>query len=187
MHHIQVACLLSSTRKQKLSYALMDVVFKFSERYRHITCYVNSEMASLLTAWCQIYIRCYCKHRHVFMAPWLIITGYVFDDWIYWHILVQSLLITINYNSSLHSPSLSFYDWLLSLSLISLPTNSRSVCLGIKHSSGAYEQIFITVRQLQICRCGWGAFSDDRKDLSFTIAAGPRQHSHFWGRVPWDL
>jgi hypothetical protein len=33
----------------------------------------------------------------------------------------------------------------LSLSLILRPTVSRSVCLGIKHPSGAYDQIFITV------------------------------------------
>jgi hypothetical protein len=33
----------------------------------------------------------------------------------------------------------------------------------------------------------WGALSDKRKGLSFTIAAGPRQRSHFWVPVPWDL
>jgi hypothetical protein len=33
----------------------------------------------------------------------------------------------------------------------------------------------------------WGALSDERTDLSFTIAAGPRQRSHSEGRVPWDL
>jgi hypothetical protein len=27
----------------------------------------------------------------------------------------------------------------------------RPVCFGINHSSGAYDQIFITVRQLQVC------------------------------------
>jgi hypothetical protein len=42
----------------------------------------------------------------------------------------------------------------LSLSLMLRPTISRPVCLGIKHSSGAYDQIFITVRQLRICWCG---------------------------------
>jgi hypothetical protein len=31
---------------------------------------------------------------------------------------------------------------------------SRPVCLGIKHPSGAYDQNFLTVRQLQACWCG---------------------------------
>jgi hypothetical protein len=32
----------------------------------------------------------------------------------------------------------------------------------------------------------WGALSDERTDLSFTIAAGPSQRSHSWVRAPWD-
>jgi hypothetical protein len=32
----------------------------------------------------------------------------------------------------------------------------------------------------------WGALSDERKGLSFTIAAGPRQRSHSCDRVPRD-
>jgi hypothetical protein len=38
----------------------------------------------------------------------------------------------------------------LSLSLMLRPTVSRPVCLGIKQSSGSYDQIFVTVRQLRV-------------------------------------
>jgi hypothetical protein len=42
----------------------------------------------------------------------------------------------------------------LSLSLLLRPTVSRPVYLGMKHSSGAYNQIFVTVRRLQVSRYG---------------------------------
>jgi hypothetical protein len=47
------------------------------------------------------------------------------------------------------------YEWIfLSLSLILRPTVRRPGCLGIKHPSGAYDQIFITVRVLWVCWYG---------------------------------
>jgi hypothetical protein len=77
-------------------------------------------------------------------------------------------------------------DWLshLSLSLMLRPMVSRPVCLGIKHPSGAYDQIFITVRQLWVCWCG--VLSLMRTGLLFTIPAGPCQRSHSRVWVPWD-
>jgi hypothetical protein len=42
----------------------------------------------------------------------------------------------------------------LSLSLMLRPTVIRLVYLGIKHSSGIYDQIFITVRELRVFWCG---------------------------------
>jgi hypothetical protein len=76
------------------------------------------------------------------------------------------VVITINYNT-LH---------LLTLVVVSL---------GIKHPSGAYDQIFITCVTVNVLFL-WGALSDDGTGLSFVYAAGPCQRSLSSVRVPWD-
>jgi hypothetical protein len=51
------------------------------------------------------------------MTPWQVITGFWLDDWIYWHLLVQSIIInpqpnssTLTAEDSLHSRSPSTTD-----------------------------------------------------------------------------
>jgi hypothetical protein len=61
------------------------------------------------------------------------------------------------------------------------PTVRLPVCLGIKQPFRAYDQNCITFAGLFI----WSALSDERTDLSHTIAAGPRQCCHSRTRVPW--
>jgi hypothetical protein len=64
-----------------------------------------------------------------------------------------------------------------SLSLILRPTLSRPVFLGIKHPTGAYDQIFGYCRTF-VGLLMRGVLSDERTGLSFTIATVPRQRSH---------
>jgi hypothetical protein len=71
------------------------------------------------------------------------------------------------------------------------PTVSRPVCLGIKHPSGAYDQIFFRseygMRLTVTFLFPWVALSDERTGLSFVCAAGPCQCSLSRVLGPWDL
>jgi hypothetical protein len=64
------------------------------------------------------------------------------------------------------------------------PTVSRPVCLGIISIWGLRPDFYYY--QTTSCLLMWGALSDERTSLSFAIAPGPRQHSHFRVHVPWD-
>jgi hypothetical protein len=74
----------------------------------------------------------------------------------------------------------------LSLSLMLRPTVSRPVCLGIKHPSGACDQIFY-FRTEYIWQLRYWLLSDERTGLPFVCAAGPCQRSLSRVLVPWDL
>jgi hypothetical protein len=71
------------------------------------------------------------------------------------------------------------------------PTVSRPVCLGIKHPSGAYDQIFFRseygMRLTVTFLIPWVTLSDERAGLSFVCAAGSCQRNFSRVLVPWDL
>jgi hypothetical protein len=75
----------------------------------------------------------------------------------------------------------STWDW-VSLSLILRPTVSWPVCLGIKHQSRTYDQIFVTVRQLRVCWCG--AFSLTRGRVCRLQCCWPSPEQSFSGPSP---
>jgi hypothetical protein len=55
---------------------------------------------------------------------------------------------------------------------------SQPVCLGFKPHVGSNTTAGLYM---------WGAFFDERTGLSFTIVAGPRQHSRPYVRILRDL
>jgi hypothetical protein len=66
-----------------------------------------------------------------------------------------------------------------------ITTDGQSVSKSWRRTtSGAHDQIFITVWQLRSYFM-WGALSDERMGLSFVYATGPCQRSLSQVRVPW--
>jgi hypothetical protein len=70
-------------------------------------------------------------------------------------------------------------------SLILRPTVSRPVSLGIKHPSGLTTTFLLLSDSCGFVDMGRSLWREDR--LSLTIAAGPRQRSHFAGPSPVGL
>jgi hypothetical protein len=76
---------------------------------------------------------------------------------IFYCLTFETSLFVASYDSQGHGGSIQSRlntGKLLFWVLILQPMVSRSVRLGIKHQSGAYDQILNTVRQLRVCGCG---------------------------------
>jgi hypothetical protein len=65
------------------------------------------------------------------------------------------------------------------------PTVSQPVYLGVKHQSGAYDQIFITVRELQVCSCGALSLTENGSAVYNCCWSSPAQS--FLGPSPEGL
>jgi hypothetical protein len=131
--------------------------------------------------------------------------GSSIDDWIYWTPLLRlQVIITAH---TLNSFWIS--HCCLNLRLISSLSDSWPLISPIRLTPASRFEFYMTTDgqsaslswikapiwglRLDFYYCVtvagllmWGALSDERTGLTFTIAAGPRQRSHFPFRVPWD-
>jgi hypothetical protein len=100
------------------------------------------------------------------------------------HSLVDHERLLFHWRITNDESLLIYWTPFLSLSLILWPTVSRPVCLGIKHLSGANDQIFITVRQLRVCWCGALSLTRGRVCRLQLLLVLASAVIHV--RVPWD-
>jgi hypothetical protein len=103
-----------------------------------------------------------------------------------------------NIDSNLPSPVVHFYHLLLLFVTITTTSNIHNdrksyITTDGQSASLSWNKAPVWGLRPDFCYCQttagllmWGALSDERTGLSFTIAPGPRQRSHFRVWVPWD-
>jgi hypothetical protein len=136
-----------------------------------------------------------------YRVQWLIITGSGLDDWIYWSLFLQSILITINYNSSKSISCRGLAPFLTGLRVSSLLPWLIGSDLRISHFF-SFRCPLISTPQLNTqlnwttelpseFSYEWRMSNDDSLTNGFGSESellydcGLPQSSSSWGQTPW--
>jgi hypothetical protein len=126
----------------------------------------------------------------VSVVPWLIIAGSGLDDWIYWQLRLQSLLITINYSAIANLPTSQitktrypFYGNGF-ITELSLQITMKSSCHFLFNQLG-----LPTLQNSTQCSSANSPISSSRAERtraerSSSLLPATSQHGHFWHRAP---